>query len=95
MQNYINSAEFEGKYRKANMTDKAWNEFKKNTAKGGRNMAHSGEYNQIAREAAQGGGGYGKDEKQQGVQIYSKDLEDLKNAFDEFKKDMMSKLGLQ
>ena len=77
------------------MTDKAWNEFKKKMTKGGRNMAHSGEYNQIAREAAQGGGGYGKDEKQQGVQIYSKDLEELKNQFNEFKNDMMNKLGLK
>ena len=62
--------------------------------KGGRNLAHSGEFNDISREAAQGGGGYGGDDKNQALEITSPQLNDLNTKLNDIIKKL-NNLGLK
>ena len=64
MSNWINSKQFEAQYRPQGMSNKDWNTYKKEMARAGRDLAHSGKYNDLSREAGGGGGSGGSAEQQ-------------------------------
>lgn len=73
----IDSAEFEKKHRPQDISDKEWKNMKKKLKRQGRNQAHSGPYNDLAREAAQGGGGSGGGDEEQTIKIKAPELETI------------------
>ena len=93
MSNWINSKQFEAQYRPQGMSNKDWNTYKKEMARAGRDLAHSGKYNDLSREAG-GGGGSGGSAEQQAVQVSSPELSKIAEKIETIEQKL-NDLGLQ